>query len=174
MRKLAVVLVVAVSAIMVAGCATAPKSYHFDPVAVVEADFDAVWSAVVEYFAISSLPIDTIEKDSGLIVTSWMDASRGYGGSENKTICDCGGAGMMITHWARGKFNVFVKEAGGGGVELRVTCTYQQRRELMESFSTVNCPSTGHLEKQVHDYVRAKVGDGAAPSVPTFTPSATS
>jgi len=163
------VVVFAISVLLLSGCATPPKTYEFDPVAVIDADFDDVWSTLVEYFAITSLPIDTIEKDSGLIVTSWMNASGGYG-EENKQFCDCGGSGLSIVHWSRGKFNVFVKEAAGGGVELRVTCAYQQRRELMDTYFTQNCPSTGFLEHQVHDYVRAKVGGGVPPDVPTFMP----
>ena len=165
-------VVIVVSLLLLGGCATPPKTYDFDPVAVINADFDTVWSTLVEYFAISSLPIDTIEKDSGLIVTSWMNASKGYGAADER-FCDCGGSGLAITHWTRGKFNVFVKEAAGGGIELRVTCTYQQRREVLETYGTVACPSTGCLEAQLHDYVKAKVGGGVAPPVPTFTPGET-
>jgi len=164
----ATVAVVA-SLLFLGGCATAPKTYDFDPVAVIDADFDDVWSAVVEYFAISSLPIDTIEKDSGLIVTSWMDASGGYGGADER-FCDCGSGGLTTYYWTRGKFNVFVKESAAGGVDLRVTCTYQQRRGVLDTNATVSCPSTGYLEMQLHDYIRAKVSGGVVPAVPTFTP----
>jgi len=157
-------------AIALSGCATAPKHYEFDPVCTFDCDFDTVWSAVVEYFAISSLPIATIEKDSGLIVTSWMNASKGTG-SENKIYCDCGGAGLNIPQWTRGKFNVFVKELQGGKVDLRITCVYQQEREFMESYSTVDCASTGYLEKNIHDYVLAKVSGEGIPDVPSYRPA---
>ena len=164
-----VAVVFVASLLFLSGCATPPKTYDFDPVAVVDADFDTVWSTLVEYFAISSLPIQTIEKDSGLIVTSWMNASSGYGEADER-FCDCGGAGLAITHWTRGKFNVFAKSVGDGRTQLRVTCTYQQHRELLDTYGTVSCVSTGFLECQLHEYVRAKVGGGAVPPVPTFAP----
>lgn len=150
-------------------CATAPPKYEFNPVATIDADFDAAWTAVVEYFAIGSLPVNTIEKDSGLIVTSWMDASIN-GMKEDKTFCDCGGAGLAIPQWTRGRFNIFVKKLPAGGIDLRVTCTYQQRRSFMDSYNTVNCESTGHLESAIHDYVRAKTLGLEMPEIPSFTP----
>ena len=156
--------------VLVAGCATPPKTYEFDPVIVIDSDFDSVWSAVVEYFAIGSLPIDIIEKDSGIIVSSWMNASGSNIGKEDKTYCDCGGSGLGIIHWSRGKFNVFVKPVADGGTELRVTCNYQQRRELMDVYKTVNCASTGYLEHQLHEYVSAKVQGVTPPGLPSFTP----
>ena len=95
-------LVLAFAAVVLAGCATAPKEFAFDPTVTIDASYDAVWAAVVEFFAIGSLPIDTIEKDSGLIVTSWMDAGKGPH-EENKDYCDCGSAGMGTKEWTRGK-----------------------------------------------------------------------
>ena len=74
-----ILLAVVLTCSLGAGCASAPKTFNFNPVATIDAEYDDVWSAVVEYFAVSNLPIDTIEKDSGLIVTSWLDAGAGSG-----------------------------------------------------------------------------------------------
>ena len=155
--------------LFVSGCATAPKKYDFNPVCSLEGSYDEVWNALVEYFAIANLPINTIEKDSGLIVTSWMDASSGAG-SEDKTICDCGGSGIAIPQWSRGKFSVFVKVTPSGTVDLRVTCTYQQGRKFMDAFATVVCESTGHLENNIHEYVRARATGLESPDIPIFSP----
>lgn len=154
---------------VLAGCATAPKQYAFDPTRTIDAPFDVVWGAVVEYFAVGSLPIDVVEKASGLIVTSWMDAS-GPGASEDKSFCDCGGAGIATQQWTRGKFNVFVKSIGDTQTQVRVTCTYQQAREFMDVVNVVPCPSTGFVEQGIQEYVAAKLGNVPAPAVPTFTP----
>jgi hypothetical protein len=162
-----VLLVLAVVALV--GCATAPKQFTFDPTLSIDANYDAVWSAVVEYFAVSSLPIATIEKDSGLIVTGWMDAGNGSG-AENKVYCDCGGSGLNTQDWTRGKFNVFVKSLGDEKTQIRVTSTYQQGRHFSDVASTVNCSSTGFLEKGVHDYVLARVQNAGLPQVPVFAP----
>jgi hypothetical protein len=47
---------------------------------------------------------------------------------------------------------------------------YQQGREFMDTHMTERCVSTGFLEHQLYDYLRAKVGGGAVPAIPTFTP----
>lgn len=152
------------------GCATAPAKFTFNPVAELTGDFETVWSAIVEYFAIGNLPIQTIEKDSGLIVTSWMDASTISGSSEDKRLCDCGGSGLTSPRWTRGKFSIFVKRVAEGRIDLRVTCTYEQYRVFADAASTVLCNSTGYLEDGLHEYVRAKLAETAAPEIPTFKP----
>jgi len=155
------------------GCATAPPKFEFNPVATIKGDYDKTWAAIVEYFAVGNLPIKTIEKDSGLIVSDWMDASDGTGMREDKTICDCGGAGLTIQKWTRGKFSVFAKKIDDSSCDMRVTCTYQQYRTFSDAGNTVNCNSNGNLEKMLHDYVRAKVEGTALPEVPNFRPGKT-
>ena len=164
MRNLLVILIV----LSMVGCATPPAMYTFNPVVNIRADYDAVWSEVVECFAIGNLPISTIEKDSGLIVTEWMDA-RGRSNTKER-FCDCGSAALEIPNWTRGKFSVFAKETNDGSVDLRVTCMFQQKRPFGDTWSIVHCNSTGFLEGLVQDYVRAKVEGTAPPEVPTFKP----
>lgn len=163
-------LLICIIALAVWGCATAPGNFNVTPVATIPGDFDAVWEAVIEYFAVANLPIATIEKESGLIVTDWMDASGRWGGAEDKSLCDCGGSGFFTQHWTRGKFSVFVKRTDTGAVDMRVTGSFQQRRSLADTYSIVNCNSTGYLERQVHGYVAAKVQGTDTPQVPTFRP----
>ncbi len=155
------------------GCAsTPPKVVEFNPVARYDAEFDQVWEPVIEFFAaVGNLPIDTIEKESGLIVTSRMDAGTGeIPHEENKEYCDCGKPGLMgHKNWTRGKFSIHVKRLPEGGTELRVTCTFQQ--EQLSGASTAVVASTGSLEKQIHDYVRAKILGKQVREVPSFTPS---
>ena len=151
------------------GCATAPKNYNFNPVCSFDCEFDEVWAGIIEYFAITNMPIQTIEKDSGIIVTSWMNASTGTG-SEDKTICDCGGSGLSIPRWTRGKFNVFCTKNNSNGVDIRVTCNFQQERELLDSRITVDCVSTGYLENNIHEYIMSKISNRPQPEIPTFSP----
>lgn len=170
MQRFSVIGVAILVALLGTGCA-APKQFVFDPVATYDADYDAVWTAVIEYFATANLPIQTIEKDSGLIVTEWMDASENsISAKENKLYCDCGGAGLTVRRWTSGKFSIHVKRLPGGNADLRVTCTFQQGREIMDTVTVTDCPSTGYLEKMIHDYVRVKVSGGQPPDVPTFPP----
>ena len=153
--------------ILVAGCAPIPpETYEFDPLTVVNADYDAVWDAVVEFFVLSGLLVEVVEKESGLIVTSWMNASRFRSGPEDRTYCDCGSPHGLDPDavWTRGKFTILVKPAAGGETELRVTCLYQQKGGFGQ------CSSTGYLEGRVHAYVHAKVQGEEAPQVPSLRP----
>ncbi len=169
--RISTIMRVAALGLVSSSCATAPKQFQFDPIATMDAGYEDVWSSVVEYFAVGGLPIAALEKDSGIIATSWMDAAASMG--ENKTYCDCGGAGLTIPKWTRGKFNVLARRLDDGRTQLRVTAMYQQQREFMDARTTVNCNSTGYLEKSIHDYVRSKIGATVAPSIPTFSPSST-
>lgn len=170
MRTPALLLTGLLSASLLFGCATAPPKFDFNPVASFSGDYDAAWSAVVEYFAVGNLPIQTIERDSGIIVSNWMDASDAIGFKEDKTFCDCGGAGISTPEWTRGKFNVFLKRTGEGALDLRVTCTYEQRRSFGGEGAIVRCNSTGHLEASLHNYVMAELGQGISPEIPSFRP----
>lgn len=152
-------------------CATAPKVHIFDPIANLNGDYDTAWDAIVEFFAVSSLPISTIEKDSGLIVTDWMDASGSSGGTEGGQFTDCGGSGITVQIWTRGKFNVHLTEAAPGRIQLRVTCTYQACRIFGEARAVINCNSTGFLEKALHEYVRARLSGDPVPEVDVFLPA---
>jgi len=156
------------------GCAVTPaKTYDFNPVANIDSDYEKVWAAVIEYFVVSELPIEMIQKDSGLIVTEWMNAGDETGQMENRTICDCGPSyAHTVLPWTRGRFSVFVRRLDDGSCDLRVTCTYQQYRASDQGGrgEVVGCNSTGGLEKAVQDYVLAKVRGSALPQVQVFKP----
>ena len=153
---------------VVLGCAAPPPKYDFNPVATINGNYDDVWTAVVEYFAVGSLPIQTIEKASGLVVTGWMRAGESYVG-EDKTFCDCGKKSALATYmWTRGKFNIFIKNLSDDTVDMRVTCTFQQNRGTYGGI--VDCNSTGYLEEQLHAYVQAKVSGQTPPQIPSFQP----
>ena len=96
-----------------AGCKrgiTPPKEFDFKPVSTIHGNYDSVWAAVVEFFAATNLPIKTIEKDSGLITSNWIDAMK-MTGAKVDSICNCGEAGGLIkTAWTNGKFSVYVKK----------------------------------------------------------------
>ncbi len=157
------------------GCAVAPmKTYDFNPVARVDADFEAVWAAATEYFVVAEIPIEMIEKDSGLIVGAWMNAADETGQQEDKTMCDCGPMyANQVSRWTRGKVTALVQKVGEGSCDLRVTCTYEQHRTPGEGDrrEVVKCNSTGSVEKAVQDYVLAKIRGAAPASVRAFKPA---
>ena len=138
--------------ILLAGCATAPKPHVFDPVARFTTDFDHAWSATIETFAEMNLPIQNMEKASGLVTTDWIS----FAGDANSGYADCGGTGLAIERDRQGKFNVYVKTVEGS-VDVRVTTTYRQMRSLGSSSGWVNCQSTGQLEERIHGMIQQKI-----------------
>jgi hypothetical protein len=175
LRRLASIAATVCAAGLIAcvGSVKRPPTFEFEPTTVIKGDIDDVWTAVVEYFAIANLPIETIEQASGLIVTSWMDASDPEKTTrEDRTICHCGKTtGVVAAQWTSGRFSIFVKEVPDG-TELRVTCTFRQKRDvfMVADGQMANCNSTGTLEKALHDYIRAVVERGVWEEPPAFRP----
>jgi len=54
-------------------CATAPPPRQIQNSFPIEGEFDKVWTAIIETFSDLQLPIENIEKASGLITTDWID-----------------------------------------------------------------------------------------------------
>lgn len=64
--------------ISVAGCATGPQlivnnAYNYKTSRVFNSDFNSTWSAVIK--VMEAYPIVTIEKDSGILITDWVQGS---------------------------------------------------------------------------------------------------
>lgn len=146
----------AVTALVMAACATAPVPRDVQRMAIVEgADFDRTWDAVIEILGERTWAIDNVERASGLITTDWMltgDASDEY--------MDCGSASFLSTHRDHEvRFNVLVRD-GDVGAELTVNSTMRAT-----SWNTVDgtpigatqCFSTGALEREIHDEVLRRV-----------------
>lgn len=148
------ILTVVFIMLIISACATAPKHHEIDKSDTIDEPFDKVWGALIETFAELNLPIDTIEKDSGIIATDWLD----YYGTNNKAYCDCGGLGLSIERERIGKFNVFVRELDPASTMITVNAKFEQTYEFMDSRFTRKCNSIGTIEKQIMDevYIRCK------------------
>lgn len=134
------------------GCATAPRPRTIENAFHFEQSYDQIWTAVIETMAELSLPIQNLEKDSGLITTDWI----GFGYS--KEYCDCGSPGIAIDSERRGKFNIFVKTNTAGGVEVKINTAFEIQREFMDVRTTVPCLSTGALEARMRALISQKIG----------------
>jgi hypothetical protein len=139
------------------GCmAKAPQARTIVNTFPIQGSFDPLWQAVIETFADLNLPIDNMEKDSGLITTDWID----FTGQTNEGYCDCGKLGVDREENREGKFNVFVKRIDAISCEVKVNCVYQQKHysPLDGKSYTRQCISTGILEAGIFDLIRSKVG----------------
>lgn len=131
------------------GCATSPRPRTIVKDFDMEVEFDEVWPAVIETLAELNIPIDNLEKDSGLITTDWL----GFGAS----YCDCGDPGITSQAQPTGKFNVFVKRAPHG-VTVTVNARYKTIRTFLDESSEIHCVSTGKLEETIEVSIASKLG----------------
>ncbi|MFL5578725.1 MAG: hypothetical protein ACJ79S_22450, partial [Gemmatimonadaceae bacterium] len=113
------ILLVSMAAVPALACAPIqPPSTRSTPAAVqrtVRATPDAAWGAVVEFFSDAQIPIATIDKASGIIVSRRLDLTA----EQRQRWMDCGRAnGRPLVEVAanvmRGSadFNVFLRPTG--------------------------------------------------------------
>ena len=118
--------------LLIAACSL-PAPTYVAPVEIA-APFEKTWNAVIDVFASQSIPISTIDKSSGLIVSSGFFLS----GDVAKNWATCG-RGLINLNWAkRADFNVLVR-ATGTGSSARVTARWTQ--------DGYECPTTGTWER---------------------------
>jgi hypothetical protein len=130
---------------MTLGCATPPTPRQDLPRSKVSKhDFDTTWAKVVAGIASANMPIKHIAKDSGLIVlerTGFSDADA-----------DCGRPGLEITLSKRADINIHFERQGP--TVVNVNARYVSVRRLLDTPAyTVNCVSTGQIERFVLDMI---------------------
>ena len=78
---------------------------------------------------------------------------------DNSSNQDCGGAGFLGKHRNHvGRFNVVVRETDDG-TSIRVTTSWQADRYVDGSFNdTVQCVSTGVLERVLMEEIQERLG----------------
>lgn len=136
------------SCLAAAASATAPKAHKVERTVQVSGSYDGAWSALIDLFASNNWPIANMEKTSGLVVTSWMDA-----GANGERFADCGSS--PTARQTEVRFNVRVKE--GPPVSLTVNTLFRQMRKFGESEGYIDCHSRGVVEAMIQDAVMAGV-----------------
>ena len=147
------ILVLATICFLFASCASTPPPRIIENSFAIEGNYDSVWSAVIETFAELQIPIDNMEKDSGLITTDWID----FTGQTNEDYCDCGNLGINIERSRTGKFNAFLKRDAENSCKLTVNCQFEQTFSFGDNLYKRKCVSTGTLEREIYDRVLAKL-----------------
>jgi hypothetical protein len=120
----------------------------------IRAPFDTTWQRVIGFFADSRVPIQTIEKASGLIVSTkfrlsdeqtlvWADCGRGRGGTAFEAVKRMGlGLPLVLAD-----FNVFVRPSVDS-TAVRVNLTLNGENDLQVSGHTsMVCVTNGKFEQ---------------------------
>ena len=159
------------SIVLLAGCAsyTPPPPPAPRDATPVWASAGHTWDAVVEVFAARNIPIRTIERVSGLIVTDNLNV-----GPEGKEWANCGNAGLGPTH---GTYNVLVR---GDSTRSMVKATVRWSLYVSQAADT-ECSTTYEWEQGFEEQIKqlaerqsaamarspAEVEDSPPPSAPS-------
>lgn len=140
------------------GCATTqivkPTIQDTD---IIQASFDETWKAVIATLSEMALPIEAVEKDSGLVTTKFVNFASGWG--EWKKLNGVAEVPkVMFATWSQGKYtlNIFVTSLGENTTKVKVT-THIEAYEDNVTNSWHVCYSKGIIESQIFNSVRSKI-----------------
>ncbi len=156
--------------IFLIGC-SAPSGligdYQDKPVVhMTSASYDKVWDKVIDHFAIEGIPIQVIEKNSGLIVSQVMDFTNSYTIESNKVepnfdafviVNEVKQLGAVLRPLEiTGTWNVRVKDLGNKtsiNVNINNLRASGEKGNVLDARSTIpftfEVKSTGFFEKQI-------------------------
>lgn len=154
MKKIAIAAALTCAALTMSACATAPTVYNVQNSRTVGASKDVVWERVVEFFAMNNLSIKTIEKDSGIIGAERMIAAPSRNGMIGSW-ASCGSELLMTPVGQTADLNVFVRPVAAG-VTVSVNTRFSESRSFDGPPVSVQCNSTGELERMILDAAEGK------------------
>ena len=137
---------------------TYPNPHHFG---YSEFSYDQVWSKVIDYFAMEGIPIETIDKSSGLIVSSKMSFKdvhtkevKGVPLNPDAYVVIPSVLGYGIYDWTMdGNWNVRIKESDGRiSINVNIVnlnCYGNHQNSIIQ----VPIKSTGKFESKLLDYL---------------------
>lgn len=143
-------------ALLLVACAPqAPRTAVERDGTTVRAPLAKSWDAVIDLFARRNIPIKTIDRSSGLVVTELMQARS----VESQSYADCGTNAMSKTRLGptHGAWNVLVRGDSTTSV-VKVTPRFIRQGESRVLFSgkevVEDCASTGILEGHLESEIK--------------------
>ena len=168
-------LVVSVGAIAVvaAGCAAGPEFFPeigqavpeaFDKTTYFSTSFDGVWSSLITVLSERDFPFDLVEKESGLITTSWVQTGQ-YSTRKNwATPPDEIAVNAYVSCSVKDKHDIphgtqcrlrIVVAAKDKGIAVTLNAKFQGwRGAITRDVGWDECNSTGVLEGEIIEAVR--------------------
>ncbi|MXX07242.1 MAG: hypothetical protein F4122_09880 [Gammaproteobacteria bacterium] len=146
-------------ALILAGCATAPRQYQFDNSQSFDASMDEIWPEIIEFFAENNLSISTLERNSGLVAVDNLRLHI----LEFDRYADCQGMqGSLLEVVAddnRTDLNVFVRERSTDGTTMTVNTRFQVFIEgtWLSSGGWQSCVSKGTLENAIFEQIATNI-----------------
>ncbi len=138
--------------LLASACARPIPPQHVAPAeAMVHAAFEPTWTRAVAFFANNNVPVQTLEKASGLIASQSVDLSD----TQRKAWIDCGKmsafqAGILLANLqTHTTFNVFARPMGDS-TAIRVNLSVRAERMAIGSttrMESIECTSNGTFER---------------------------
>ena len=146
-------LIASISAVILTACASTPGTYTFENSRTVDASFDKTWEAVIGYFAENNIGIETLEKDSGIIVAE----NTRYRIGVTPYVADCG-VKLAKENIGTARVNIFAKPVSDDKTDVQVNTAFSFMTRDWTTTGALrpsNCTSTGELEKSLLDRIEA-------------------
>jgi hypothetical protein len=124
------------------------KEALIDRERTIAASFDKVWAALIEVAFELGLPVESVEKGSGLFTVKNM--------SVNSDLCHYLTNPAVIVTRARMKMSVLVKPVSEATSVIKLNCDFEAFNGLSGRWGYI-CPSTGKFETDLLDRVEAQV-----------------
>jgi len=141
-----------IACVLLSACGAAPTRHEFDNTRTITASYDAVWDAVIAYFASNNISVKTIAKDSGVIYAEKALFTN------DGAYADCGKPDMISKVLSDSEaFNVYVKRGDGKQVvSVNATFTEVRRTGITTDAPIVHmeCTSTGRFEREFLQSIR--------------------
>jgi uncharacterized lipoprotein len=132
-------------ALSLTGCAPQQvRPVAFDVQKTFPSGFDKVWAALMESTMDLGYPVESVEKESGILTTSFVN----IGQLPPKEYCNCSGGFFAVVSETRMKMSIFVRAINGNETIVKLNAHIEGWTEnvLAKKKDWAMCTSTGVLE----------------------------
>lgn len=153
MKKITVFLLV-----ILASCVTKPPVKRtIKDTQIMQAPFDRVWKATVSTFAEMAMPIESMDRGSGLITTRPVRFTGGWAAPKEIDRV-ARKPSVFLGTWSAGKYtlSVFVRSNGKDSTKVKITTHIEAYEDYMTGKWHIR-HSKGVIEKQIFDSITKKI-----------------
>jgi len=126
------------------------------------APFDRVWRATVSTLAEMALPIESMDKGSGLITARSVIFTGGWAApKEIDRVAQK--PSVFLGTWSAGKYtlSVYVRPNGKDSARVKITTHIEAYEDYMTG-KWHTCYSKGVIEKEIFDSIASKISPGSS------------
>ena len=158
-REFLLPIVIGLAVLLLSGCTKSPPIT--EPVIqeqVFQADFDVTWHAIIDALSDGNYPIQSIEKESGLVTTQFVVFTQGIG-AKSQIDRIAAVPGMFLGTWSAGRYSLSIFATSiTGGTRVRIKA-HVEAYENNVSYTWHVCQSRGVLEGSILNVIGTKLAE---------------